>query len=597
VSLSGSAPSGRGHALPCLHSPADERRFRALVKQSTVGLARYLAHVGVDPSEVDDAMQEALVVVATKLPTLPPGSERAFLFSTALRIASNVRRGVRRRERTRGELQRAPVDPRPSVDDLLDEQSSRATLEEALEGLPHDSRLVYLMSEVQELPLSRIAQRLGIPDGTAASRLRRARRIMEAWTSRFNAAAAFDRARGPVAPTILKERQRPGRPEIVSWWVRRGEADALRALLRVYDRVHPEGSAVSVAVAGPRMAQDQLRTRSTRGLPPPDTFQLAGGAELAVWTRRGSTRDRLEPLDGLFASEGWLDAFPREILDLVRHDGRLYAVPLDIHRTNVLFFHRGIFAQRGLSPPTTLEELHAVADALRADGVVPFAMGYRQSRTLREIAFENVLVALMGGAYYADLLTGRARPEETAIRAMLSQLARILDYANEDAPLLDWNDAVERVRTGGAAMTIAGDWARGYLRTTDARSVGQVESPGARGTFIFVADTFGLPRRAPNQASAVDLLKVFGSRAGQDAFNPVKGSIAARVDADLSLYDPDSRATAEAFRKSTRYPIVAGLASPALTRALDAALLQFARSRNPEVVVETLVAHHGLLAR
>jgi glucose/mannose transport system substrate-binding protein len=577
-----------------------------LVKQSTVGLARYLAHVGVDPSDVDDAVQEALVVVAAKLATLPPGSERAFLFSTALRIASNVRRGVRRRERTRDELLRAPVDPCPTMDDLLDERSSRATLEEALEGLPNEARLVYLMSEVQELPLWRIAERLGIPDGTAASRLRRARRTMEAWTARVHAAAAFDRARGAAPQRFVKARQPPGRPEIVSWWVRRGEVDALRALLRVYDREHPDG-AVSQAVAGPWMAQDQLRTRSTRGLPPPDTFQLAGGSELAVWTRRGSTRDRLEPLDGLFASEGWKEVFPRDLLDLVQHEGRFYAVPVDIHRTNVLFFNRAIFAQHGLAPPETLEEMHAVADQLRSNGIVPYALGYRQGRTLRELAFETVLVAVAGGAYYADLLSGRAGPEEAAIRAMLGHLARVLDYANADAALLDWNDAVERVRTGAAAMTIAGDWAKGYLRTIDARTVGrgaadnetvgQAVSPGANGTFIFATDTFGLPRRAPNQSSAVELLKVFGSRAGQDTFNPVKGSIAARLDADLALYDRDSRSTAEAFRTSTRYPIVASLAPPALSRALDAALLQFAQNRNPEVVVETLVAHHGLLSR
>ena len=581
--------------MPCLHSPDDERRFRALVKQNAVGLARYLTHIGVDAAEVDDAVQEALVVVAAKLASLPVGAERPFLFSTALRIASNSRRGVRRRERTRDELLRAPVDPRPTVDELLDERSSRASLEEALERLPSDSRLVFLMSELHEIPLSRIAQRLGIPDGTAASRLRKARRTLAAWTARTHAAAAFEEARVPAVS--VHSRPRPDRPEIVSWWVRRGEVEALRALLGVYNRTHPDAGAVSAAVAGPRMAQDQLRTRSTRGLPPPDTFQLAGGAELGVWTRRGSTRDRLEPLDGLFASEGWRSVFPAEILDLVSQEGRLYAVPVGIHRTNILFYNQALFAEHGVSVPATLDELHATADALRGRGVVPFAIGHRQGRTLRELAFENVLVAIAGGKYYFDLMTGRARPEEPEIRAMLAHLARILDNANTDAPAIDWSDAVERVRTGSAAMTVVGDWALGYLRGTDAAHVGHAVMPGTEGTFIFATDTFGLPRRAPNQQSAIELLKIFGSREGQDAFNPVKGSIPARADLDVSLYGPSARKAAASFRTSTRYPIVASLAPPALTFAIDAALLQFAQSRNPEVVIETLGVHHGLLAR
>src|SRR5687768_18267999 len=53
-------------------------------------------------------------------------------------------------------------------------------------------------------------------------------------------------------------------------------------------------------------------------------------------------------------------------------------------------------------------------------------------------------------------------------------------------------------------------------------------------SFVFTLDTFGLPKGAPNRSGAIDLLKVMGSREGQNAFNVVKGSIPARTDIDVT---------------------------------------------------------------
>jgi glucose/mannose transport system substrate-binding protein len=232
-----------------------------------------------------------------------------------------------------------------------------------------------------------------------------------------------------------------------------------------------------------------------------------------------------------------------------------------------------------------------VAAELRRRGIAPYALGNREGWSLRILAFETVHLALVGGPAYADLFSGRRKVDDAELRTTLAHVARVLDCANADAARLEWHKAVERVRTGAAAMTFSGDWARGYLRSTGAPyddDVGEVESPGARGAFIFATDTFGLPKAAVHRAGAIELLKVIGSREGQDAFNPIKGSIPARVDADLSRYDAQSRAAAQAFRTSARYPVLASLAPASLTREIDAALLAFARTRNADVVIETL---------
>jgi glucose/mannose transport system substrate-binding protein len=53
---------------------------------------------------------------------------------------------------------------------------------------------------------------------------------------------------------------------------------------------------------------------------------------------------------------------------------------------------------------------------------------------------------------------------------------------------------------------------------------------------MWLSDSFTLPKGAPNRDGAVAWLKVAAGKEGQDAFNPLKGSIPARKDADKSLY-------------------------------------------------------------
>ena len=61
--------------------------------------------------------------------------------------------------------------------------------------------------------------------------------------------------------------------------------------------------------------------------------------------------------------------------------------------------------------------------------------------------------------------------------------------------------------------------------------------PGTGGVYQWLSDSFTLPKGAPNRAAAVMWLKLLGSKRAQDAFNPVKGSIPARQDANPRLYN------------------------------------------------------------
>jgi RNA polymerase sigma-70 factor (ECF subfamily) len=156
-------------------------------------LWRSVRRLGVPEADADDAVQRVLIIAAGKLASIEVGRERAFLFATALRVASHARRAQRRRSEVPEDQAASAASGAPSAEDLLDRLRARELLDQVLESLPIDIRAVFILFEMEEMTLAEIASLLGIPSGTAASRLRRGRELFQAEIARFKA-----RRRGPA---------------------------------------------------------------------------------------------------------------------------------------------------------------------------------------------------------------------------------------------------------------------------------------------------------------------------------------------------------------------------------------------------------------
>src|SRR5690349_2580769 len=75
----------------------DDLRLRALLNEHFELVWRTLRRLGVPVSDLDDAAQQVFLVVRRKLAAIEPGKEKPFIFQTALRVASDARRTLRRR--------------------------------------------------------------------------------------------------------------------------------------------------------------------------------------------------------------------------------------------------------------------------------------------------------------------------------------------------------------------------------------------------------------------------------------------------------------------------------------------------------------------
>lgn len=154
-------------------------RARALVVEHFDFIWRILRRLGVHDAEVDDAAQQVFMVATRRIAEIRPGGERPFLYGTALRAAATLRRGAQRRQRW---IENEPGDaasPDPTPDEELERRQALGFLDRVLAGLTDELREVFVLCEIEELSAPDVAVIVGIPVGTVASRLRRARRVFQ----------------------------------------------------------------------------------------------------------------------------------------------------------------------------------------------------------------------------------------------------------------------------------------------------------------------------------------------------------------------------------------------------------------------------------
>jgi RNA polymerase sigma-70 factor (ECF subfamily) len=157
----------------------DATRLRNIVEASFDPLWRFLRRLGIAEADVDDAVQEVILVLARKLDQVEEGRERSFVFSTAFRIASDMRRRAKRRREVDDapllELESAGLDPEASA-----ERARMVVLfRQVLSQLSLEQRAVFVLFELEDFTMAEIAEALELPMGTVASRLRRGRETFE----------------------------------------------------------------------------------------------------------------------------------------------------------------------------------------------------------------------------------------------------------------------------------------------------------------------------------------------------------------------------------------------------------------------------------
>jgi RNA polymerase sigma-70 factor (ECF subfamily) len=139
--------------------------------------------------DVEDLAQEVFLVVHRQLPGFEGRSKvSTWVYGICVRVASDHRKRAHvRLELPTGET---PDAGRPADQgDALSRVEARAALDRILATLDDDKRAVFVLFELEELPMAEVAAAVGVPLQTAYARLYAARRKVEEAVARAAAEA------------------------------------------------------------------------------------------------------------------------------------------------------------------------------------------------------------------------------------------------------------------------------------------------------------------------------------------------------------------------------------------------------------------------
>ncbi|HEX3901412.1 MAG TPA: sigma-70 family RNA polymerase sigma factor [Polyangia bacterium] len=181
-------------AIPGVHVPAPPRtgesqaresqtredqtrnqRLRGLVDTHIDFVARVLRNSGTPHAEIDDEVQRTFIVAARRLDDIRLGAEKSFLFRIAYNLAAHARRTAARRREVAADQAPEQVERFATPEALTDQKRMRELLDGVLDQMDENLRATFVLHEFEEMSTAEIAEALGIPRGTVASRLRRAR--------------------------------------------------------------------------------------------------------------------------------------------------------------------------------------------------------------------------------------------------------------------------------------------------------------------------------------------------------------------------------------------------------------------------------------
>jgi RNA polymerase sigma-70 factor (ECF subfamily) len=164
----------------------ERKRFDKMVVDQRAGLSRFVRSTGLEDHLVDDVTQASFLILLEALPRVVKGSERAFLYSTALRLVYGLRR------RSRREVASCDLDVElsktPALDDLVFQKWAREMLNSILMRIEGESRCVFVSFELEGCTIPEIATALSISPAIAVCRLRRARRRFRTLVRHFRKA-------------------------------------------------------------------------------------------------------------------------------------------------------------------------------------------------------------------------------------------------------------------------------------------------------------------------------------------------------------------------------------------------------------------------
>ncbi len=332
---------------------------------------------------------------------------------------------------------------------------------------------------------------------------------------------------------------------------------------------------------------------------PPDLYSYWAGARTAAIVKD------LEPIDDVWQQAKLDERFaPSLVRAASDYQGHKYLLPLTQHYV-AFFYNKKVFDAHRLQPPRTWDDFLAVCATLKANGVVPIALGAKD-RWPAQFWFDLLLLRSAPYEFRQKLMTGQASYSDPKVKAVFSRWASLIErgYFNADPNALAWDSgANDMVYQGKAAMTLMGTWNMGYFGNDAHRWVAGQDydffpfptiEPKLPGVALGPIDGLVLPKKALNHEGAKAVMVYLAGTEAQQAISRDSGALAPNTQVPRQFYSNIQQRVMDEMAKSPHFAFNYDLATPPAVATLGlAAFSEFLAFPKAHPQITATLAHEA----
>jgi glucose/mannose transport system substrate-binding protein len=352
------------------------------------------------------------------------------------------------------------------------------------------------------------------------------------------AAAVVPLTLGLLSARAVADSKVVPKTNLLNQWSEGSDAAAIAKLGDMFKAAGGQWEATSIA-GHTANTLAKLRADVVSGNPPP-AVQLKG-PEIAEWNATGKTMN----LDAIAKEEGWDKTVAPELLPVMKPKGSWVAVPMNIHRINWMWGGKKALDKAGITTmPATWAEFNADCEKLKAAGLIPIAHG--SADWTDATTFEIVVYGMDMDLFKKAFVEGNSDAMRSdGMVKCFEQFRKMINWMDPGISARTWDAAANMMLTGQAGFFFMGDWsigtfnAGGFKEGVDYVCSQAPEDNGKTGFILNSDSVVFFQQKDPSYLAGSKLLAhLIMSKDFQIIFNKAKGSIPARLDVDLTGFNP-----------------------------------------------------------
>ncbi|MBP3961962.1 ABC transporter substrate-binding protein [Paenibacillus lignilyticus] len=267
----------------------------------------------------------------------------------------------------------------------------------------------------------------------------------------------------------------------------------------------------------------------------PDLFKWWNGYKLKELADSGNLADMTEQWKELSADgNGILPSLAGPLTV----DGKVYGIPASAHYWTI-FYNKKVFADNGLTPPTTWDELMKISDTLKAKNITPFGTSIKDTWN-GFIWFEDLLIHSYPD-FYNKLVIGQAKYTDPEMVEVMELWKSMYDKGYFSKPMTMDAEIPQAFVKGEIGMYLVGTWYESFLNGVGMKPeegygsfIMPAIKPEAGNTVISEITPFLVSQNAKNRDDAIKAAISLTKKDTNEKLLKVFGGVPTRKDVEAS---------------------------------------------------------------